>query len=210
MVDEPQVIQQQMEQTRASLSAKLEDLERKVVETVHGATEAVHETVETVKETVHESVETVKETFDLRLQVERHPWAMVGAAAGLGFVSGLLFGRVAPARRASFGSSFEPAGSWSQPTAAPAASLREEPAARPAAQEPNWMDTVARQFAPEINKLKGLALGTVFGVVRDMVSQAAPEPLRPQLTEVVDNITTKLGGQPIHGHVLGGHNGHSA
>src|SRR5262249_44883457 len=208
MVDEPEVIQQQMEQTRASLSAKLEDLERKVVETVHGAKEAVHETVETVKETVHESVETVKETFDLRLQVERHPWAMLGIAAGAGYLSGMLLNRAGPATSPA---AFEPAASsWTPPAPQPAAAFRDEAASPKREEGAGLVHQLANKFSPEIDKLKGLALGTLFAVVRDVVSQSAPEPLKPQLREVVDNITVKLGGKPIHGPILTGHNGHSA
>src|SRR5262245_55877302 len=100
MADEqPKVIRHQMEETRASLTEKLETLEHQVVGTVQGATsavtetvenvkEAVAETVETVKGTVRETVETVKETFDLSRQVDRHPWLMVGGSVALGFLCG--------------------------------------------------------------------------------------------------------------------------
>src|SRR5260370_10532692 len=92
MDHEADAIRQQMEETRASLTEKLETLEQQIVETVQGATsavtetvenvkEAVHETVSEVKEKVHETVDTVKLTFDLRQQVDRYPWLLVGGAA---------------------------------------------------------------------------------------------------------------------------------
>jgi phosphate uptake regulator len=74
MDDSPEVIRLQMEETRASLSEKLETLEQQVVGTVQDARAAVTDTVETVKEAVHETVETVKDTFDIGAQMQRHPW----------------------------------------------------------------------------------------------------------------------------------------
>ncbi len=109
---EPEVIRRQMEAQRASLAEKLETLENKIVRTVDEAREAVAETVQTVKDsvqssvdtvkdTVHSSVETVKETFDVRLQVQRHPWAMFGGAIGVGFAAGWLLNRAPRASRRS-------------------------------------------------------------------------------------------------------------
>jgi len=98
---EREVIRQQMEETRAALTDKLETLEHQVVDTVQGATtavqetvatvkDAVQETVETVKGSVQETVETVKETFDLNRQVDRHPWLMFGGAVAVGYLGGRL------------------------------------------------------------------------------------------------------------------------
>lgn len=100
---DPETIRKQMEQTRSALTQKLEVLEKKVTDTVAEATSAVAETVttvkdkvestvETVKDTVESTVETVSEALNLRLQVERHPWAMVGGSMAVGFLGGLFFG----------------------------------------------------------------------------------------------------------------------
>src|SRR4051794_29513643 len=103
MDNEPEVIRQQMDETRTALTDKLELLEQQVVGTVQDATsavaetvgtvkQAVQDTVQSVKETVHETVESVKETFDLKNQVERRPWMMVAGATALGFLGGYLLG----------------------------------------------------------------------------------------------------------------------
>lgn len=110
-----EVIKEQMADTRHSLSAKLETLEDKVVQTVQEATNAVSGTVESVKEAVGNTVESVKdvvgrtvgsvrsavdstvrtmdatvknmqESVDVPLQVQRHPWLMFGGAVATGFV----------------------------------------------------------------------------------------------------------------------------
>src|SRR5262245_43281642 len=102
--EDPEVIRRQMEAQRASLAEKLDTLENKIVRTVDDAREAVAETVQTVKDsvqssvdtvkdTVSSSVETVKETLDVRLQVQRHPWAMFGGSVAVGFVAGWALNR---------------------------------------------------------------------------------------------------------------------
>ena len=210
MADEqdPEMIRQQMEMQRAALAAKLETLENKIVETVEGAREAVAETVQTVKEgvrdsvstvkeTVQNSVESVKETFDLRLQVERHPWAMMGGAVAVGFAAGYLLNRAQRAEQphawgAAAGLDFRPAG-------ADAVSAPQKPSTTPppAAARESWGDHFARMFAPELNKLKGMAIGAALGVIREMFTEPLPEPMRPQFNELVDSITVKLGGEPV-------------
>lgn len=98
---EPEMIKQQMSETRSSLGDKLETLEQKVTETVKDATRAVSETVQTVSETVDstvsnisESVETVKEsvkeTFNLTGHIERNPWLALGASVAAGYALGVL------------------------------------------------------------------------------------------------------------------------
>src|SRR5205807_7707122 len=61
--------------------------------TVETVKDAVQETAATVKDTVHDTVESVKEAFDLRCQVDQHPWLMMGISAGAGYLSGCLLGR---------------------------------------------------------------------------------------------------------------------
>ncbi len=221
--DDPEVIRRQMEAQRASLADKLDTLEHKIVETVQGAREAVHETVqtvkdsvqssvETVKETVHSSVETVKETFDVRRQVERHPWAMFGGSIAAGFAAGWLLnrasggawaGHVAPSRPLPERYREDLRRSAAFHAAAP--STPAPPAPPPAPRTgpgESWVDQLSHTFAPEVQKVKGLAIGALIGVVRDLVSQSVPDQLRPQLTEVMNNITTKLGGEPMQAHLL--------
>ncbi len=93
-----EVTRADMDDTRAALSEKLGTLEQRMVDTVHGAADAVVQTVDNVKDAVHDTVANVKDTFDLRHLVERHPWAMVGGAIAVGFVAGYLLVRRGPAQ----------------------------------------------------------------------------------------------------------------
>ena len=189
MDSELEVIHHEMEEKRASLAEKLDTLENHVLGTVQEATAAVSHTVEDVKsvvDTVTDSVkgtvesvaETVKHTFDMRDHVRRHPWGMFCGAVAVGFVGGRM---IAPAQS-------EPA----QPTPAappPAPALR--PAARQREEEPqSGMNEL-------LQRVKGLALGALMKVVRDMLSESLPETMKADVMTVVDDFTTKLGGKPV-------------
>src|SRR5262245_19695984 len=169
MADEqPKVIRHQMEETRASLTEKLETLEHQVVGTVQGATSAVTETVENVKEAVQETVETVKdsvrgtvesvkETFDLARQVDSDPWLMVGGSAALGFLCGRLVPRIGAAAAGELPhyaaySPMSPIRPPAQYDGAAGGYTAAEPPRPPEARppEPGWLDTLGETFGAEI------------------------------------------------------------
>jgi ElaB/YqjD/DUF883 family membrane-anchored ribosome-binding protein len=195
-----------MEVQRAALTEKLEALETKIVDTVDDAREAVAETVEsvregvkesveTVKDTVHTSAQAVKDTFDLQRQVERHPWPMVGGAIAVGFVAGWALNRAAGNAPAA-----PPAAALAPTPVPPLHAYRlERPSAATgtAAPSSSWAEQCFKMFRPELEKLKGLVVGAVMGVVREMVTEPLPGEMRPKLGEILDNITTKLGGEPV-------------
>jgi len=200
---EPEVIHQQMKAQRAALDEKLETLETRIVATVDDAREAVAETVEsvregvkesvdTVKDTVHTSAQAVKDTFDLQRQVERHPWTMLGGAVAVGFAAGWALNRTAP-------SSEQRAPAFARVPPPPV--YRPEPPPRAptptAAPVSSWAEQCVQLFRPELDKIKGLVIGAVMGVVREMVTQPLTGEMRPKVGEIVDNITTKLGGAPV-------------
>jgi hypothetical protein len=60
-----------------------------------------------------------------------------------------------------------------------------------------------KTFGPELQSLKGLAIGALIGVARDMVTRSLPEQMKTQVADVMNNVTSKLGGEPIRGEVLG-------
>lgn len=213
---ESEMIHHRMEETRNSLTEKLETLEHQVAETVHGANQAVNDSLETVKETVatvkdsvQETVASIKETFDLCLQVQRHPWALTGASVVVGYLVGCLqnrpthmaekmseASRTPPTRmrpvfanRESNGNGNHPRGVAPESEALPAASAQS-----------HWYSGLADALEPEMAKLKGLAVGTLAGVIRDMITEAAPEQMRSELADIIDHATVKVGGEPIRGN----------
>ena len=104
-------IRQDMEQTRAALSEKLELLEEKVQETVEDATTTVGEAIDTVGDTIGR----IKQTFDVRYQMEHHPWAALGTALLAGFAAGSLARRRPTTPRPSIGSPPAPAARADEP-----------------------------------------------------------------------------------------------
>jgi ElaB/YqjD/DUF883 family membrane-anchored ribosome-binding protein len=215
-----EMIKQQMQDTRSSLADKLETLEQQVVDTVQTATNAVSETMESVKDVVHDTVEsvqntvtTVKDSFDISAHVDRHPWAMLAGSVALGYLGGYLLPRSARApanNRLPDRSATERNGhheSFEKPAGEPVGNYQtrennhrsaEKPAAEPAL-EPSRFSEVVAMFGPEIGKLKGLAIGTLVGLVRDVVAQAVPAQLGAQLVDVLNSVTTKIGGEVIRG-----------
>jgi ElaB/YqjD/DUF883 family membrane-anchored ribosome-binding protein len=189
--NELEVIHHQMEGTRQSLAAKLDTLENQVLGTVQNATAAVANTVEDVKsavgsvtETIQDTVESVKETFNLKEQVRRHPWPMLGGAAAAGFLSGWLLG------------------SSRKETERPAAPSAPPPPFTPQAREKEDERSSAKEesiFAEPFAALKGIALGAVMGLVRDMAVNALPENVKDDVVQALDSFTAKLGGKPLPG-----------
>ena len=232
MDKESDVIKHQMEHTRSALTDKLEALEHQVTDTVTGAAETVEkvrqtvqetvsgaketvanmqhafqDTVDSVKESVRETAESVSETLDLRKQVQKHPWTMMAGATAVGFGVGVLVSRVdmpaaasgASSSMASSARSLANAWNGSEGDHSPAwtASQREQGYAR---QQPASCEE--SPWTPAVNQFKGLALGAMFGVLRDVLAQSLPDTLRGQVGDVIDNFTKTMGGKPIAGKVL--------
>jgi len=220
MAEQPEVttdkVQDELEETRHSLADKLAQLGDKITgtvegveETVENVTETATQTVETVKETVSDTVETVKETFNLQKQIQERPWVVVGAAVLAGFVGGRLIEGARsrsyrrepswPPRQDSHGYGY---GSGSSAYYSTAESARPQTATGQTSSQSSWFSGITERFGSELNTLKGLALGSLFGVVRDMVARNLPENLKGEVSQVLDSMTQRAGGKPIQGSLL--------
>jgi ElaB/YqjD/DUF883 family membrane-anchored ribosome-binding protein len=194
---DPEVIRQQMADTRADLTEKLETLEGEMADTVQNATEKVTETAESVRDTVeetvdavrgtvHEMLEGIKSTFDIPHQVDQHPWLMFAGAIAAGYVGGYLASSIeAPAPVERVLSTAE--ADVSQWGAVPSRA--------------SWLSEAAEKFQPEIDQVKGLALSAAISLARDLLGRYLPSEIKQQVTEAVDGFTVKLGGKPLHGLV---------
>ena len=236
MDEKPEVIQQQMEETRSALVEKLEALEGQVAdtvqstsnavqhtgaavsdtvdtvkETVENVSESVQQTMESVSESVQQTMETVTETFqqtvhsvselfDLRLQTRRHPWLVVGGAVVAGYVGYNVFDRLSGGAGRAVRSEF--AGETPALAAAP-----------PPAAASSWKTAGKDWLWEEVGRLRGLAVGSLMSVIRDVARQAIPGVLGERLADEVEVINKKVGGETISGSLIspgddkGSHNG---
>lgn len=183
--ESPDLIEREMEQTRASLTQKVAALENQVLGTIQNATETVNTVVETVrtvvpetltgvKDTVNETVSTVKDqmmsTFDVSQHTRDRPWMMVGGAATLGFVTGLIAFRAASSGESSLRSATS---GWAEPrTMAGPAPVAAAP------RMPGWLDELLAPLmsraGEEVRKIGEVALASLSQTVKEMVEQGIP------------------------------------
>ena len=199
--ESPELIEQQMQQTRASLTEKVCALENQVLGTIQNATQAVNTTVEsvktavqdvssTVKDTVSDSVHTVrdqvKNTLDITRHTQENPWAMVGGAAAIGFVTGyVLFGprgEHSRAARQAIGGSFEGLSAVSPhpPAPAPAAARQPAPPSRP-----GWIDDLLNRVGEEAKRLGEIALTAATASLRETVRQQVPKLIEEGVPKLI-------------------------
>jgi ElaB/YqjD/DUF883 family membrane-anchored ribosome-binding protein len=208
-------------ETVSNVTEAVEGTVQKMGDAVSGTVESVKETVENVGEKAAETVESVRHAFNLSEQVQNHPWACFGGSVLLGFIGGKLAGGLFSSRTheaESFVSgqgyydraaapeqgSYMPTGDgWSRDHGTSPQAADTSSSSSSTGLTGSWLSGLMQQFGPEIDKLKGLALGTLFGVARDMVSQSLPETLKDQVTHLFNDFTEKAGGNPIEGSVLG-------
>lgn len=224
--DNTEAIKHQMDETRHALAEKVGMLEQQVCDTVQGAVNtvenvkrSVESTVQTVKDSVRDTVETVQDTLDVRRQVDRHPWMMMAGAVAVGYVGGYVCCQAMESR--SSGASFSPLSAFSgrrKPHETgnghgnghgsrwkTESERHEEPAHEQhssTAAAMGWVSKQAEWLQPAANQLKGLAVGATIGILRDMVTKNLPDEMKGQVSDVLNNITTSLGGKPIRGRVL--------
>ena len=176
-------------------------------DTVESVKGTVTGTVDSVRDTVSNTVETVKETFDVRRYFREYPWAALGASVGVGFLGGMVLGSGSRAR----GDRITNLRSRGQPFAGPSSTSSYNGGdgrragsftAAPAHAEPSWTGEIASRFGDEIGKLKGVALGAAFGLIRDWIGRSTPGEVSGRIGEVIDEVTRKFGGEPIRGNLL--------
>lgn len=189
------VIRQQIDETRGSLTDKLETLEGQVKEGLRSVTSTVEHISDTVKTRVEETVDSVKRTFDLSGHVRRHPYGMTGGAMLLGAALGWAFGG-----RRRPGGTYYPV-----PAPMPHRAYEEPPHAAPHMAEesrPGVLSSLLQPVAAEFDQIKGAAIGAFLGLVRDAAVRSVPPSLAPKVEEILNNITRRAGGEVVSGKVL--------
>jgi len=207
MENETEVIKHQMEETRTALSEKLEAVEELVAstvkettqtvsDTVAAVTDKVENTVNTVTDTVSESVEAVKQALDVTGYVERYPWLAVGGGVALGYALGSLLGPSGSVCPTSWTGSYDSHAESALPPASSGGTsyggrtTQASEAASTGGRTSSFLDA----WQPLIDKLKGLAIGTVTGLVGEMVVKNLPDNLKSEVSNMLDETTRNLGG----------------
>jgi len=216
-MENEELIRKQMENTRTSITEKLETLEQKVTGDIQGATgavtgtvEAVKDTVETVKDSVTETVESVKEAvaettetvkesvkeglhtvahwFDVPSHVRNYPWLSVGIAAGAGFL--LETTMTGPTR--SHGRS---TGAAPFSSARGASSSGSPSASGPPSESGglrSGLSSLMSAFGPQLGMLRKVALNVLLNAVKEPILKAMPTH-HEGLTQLFDSLSEKFG-----------------
>jgi ElaB/YqjD/DUF883 family membrane-anchored ribosome-binding protein len=167
-------IRQQIAQTRSSLVQKIDSLDKQVKAAIDGGAESFKETVEQV-------VQSVKQAFDLRRQLEEHPWAMLGGSLVVGYLAGrvVLHGRGISSTTGRAATADGHAASNLEP---PPAAMELPAADRPSSETcsyrteskntaPTFLEELTQQLAPELKELKALAIRFAAELLREVIEQ---------------------------------------
>jgi len=173
-------IRQQMDDTMAGLTDKLEDLGDQVSGTV---------------KSVKKSMNSVRDAFDVKSQVRRHPLTALAGAAALGFFCGYRpdgnptrncrysarpVARAAPLERPRAGTNDDANGT--------------DAGRSPAATVPSWLANLGETFKPEITALRGVAVGALIEVAREVIMKQMAKPVAPS----AGNTNNGSNGTSIH------------
>jgi ElaB/YqjD/DUF883 family membrane-anchored ribosome-binding protein len=196
--NELEVIRHQMEEKRASLAEKLGALEDEVLDTVHQATAAVNNTVQgvteavdTVKETVEQTVESVKESLDFRDAIRQHPWTAVGISFAAGVAGGMLL--ETPSLPQGFARTEYPQTNGFSPESSSRA-----PGNGASASSSALTSSLGTAGAEVFQTVKGLAIGTLMGVLSKVVGDAVPASMKSDVNTLFEDLNNRLGGKKLY------------
>lgn len=210
MADKTELIRQRMAFKREALSEKLDALEDRTLGVVKETTDAVVQVAETVEDTVQSAKKAVTKTvrksvhmLDIPRQVDRHPWAMMGGAVATGFFASWLVSRGTRSSESGAGrresnvyySGAEPYAENRPQYATP--SRPSQPAQPERPSQPGWLSGLWQTFAPSLDTLKQMAIGTTVAVARDLVLQNVPAVLKDQLNDAFNGLSERLVGEPL-------------
>jgi len=202
MDPKPDLIREDIDETRSALTEKLETLEGQLRGTVESAKQTVEGTIENVKDSIRH--------LSPIYQTTQHPYLMVGGA----LATGLLAGRLLQSKGSEGGLS------WMQPVTpslaverpAPDSEYVSEQVGLPRTSEyeefigdrpgfasaksgPSLFTRLLGQFDDEIQMVKGMLLKGVLDAAGDAVKRSAPK-WGSQIDQVVDSVAQKLAGEP--------------
>ena len=161
-------MRKEMDETMAGLTEKLGQLEHQVSATVN---------------TVSDSVNTVRNNLDLKLHVRRRPWTVLAGATAVGFLSGYRSNSRRNGHARENGSN---AGNTAPPLTVAAEhqysgtngdSKGSNTAPLASSPAPSWLANLGDKFQPEIAELKGIVIGTLIGIAREIITKQVEAPI---------------------------------
>jgi len=210
LADKLEALESQVMDTVQGATAEVSHIVEEVKSTVDSVTGGVQETVETVKDTltegVQQTVESVKQTLNVNDHIRRHPWLAVGGAVAAGFAGAYFLGRPERSTNGSWDSrrlqeASPPAPEWSPQASrfAETPTSRPEPASAPAGESPFGpaLSAIEEAGMEALNKVRELAVGTLMGVVGQVVANSLPPFLKDEASKLMTDLTTKLGGKVL-------------
>jgi len=222
MTEKLELLEERVRDTLEETRSTVEDIVGNVKETVGETVGAVKETVDEAKSTVENIVENVKGTmddtftmvknsFDLSYQMEQRPWLMVGGAVAVGWIIGRAvssrsyaaydYGEYDTGKEAYLRKTGGLTAMYSIDRGGDSGSTTQGRDDYTSASTPRkeggrrWLPSLAN-FQEEIDTLKGAAIGTLMGTLREMIRQNMPN-LAPQLEKAINSASAKLGAEPI-------------
>jgi len=181
---EPEELRAEIAETRSSLTDKLETLE-----------ERVKGTVETAQHKVEDTMAAVKRSFDIHHHAAQRPWLVFGSSVAAGFLIGSLRPKKVAAVPPS-SSNGHANGIHSLSSMASGGEPGVVRKKRHSNHRPSLKARLIHQFEDEIALLEKAAIGGLMGTLREWLKQTMPS-LAPQLDQVMNSATTKLGGEPV-------------
>lgn len=180
MNETPEMIRQQMEETKSRLSDKLESLEHQVSETVQSTGSAVNATVGAVQGVV----QSISQALDVRRHINKHPWLALGGSAVLGYLAAEYL--VESTKK----SEHPPE---TIPSAPPSAETMAHDHAEQVVESAATKAALAAAYESGRKKsswqqLRGMAIGACIGIVQDLATRAVPK--------VVDYFAGHAAGAP--------------
>jgi ElaB/YqjD/DUF883 family membrane-anchored ribosome-binding protein len=203
MANKTELIRQQMSRTRESLRQKLDALEDRTLgvventaDAVANVAETVEDTVETAKEAVTKTTEKAAQMFDINRHVDEHPWAVMGGAVATGFALSVLLSRTRSTAEVNGG----PAPYDVYPRYEPQPASSYEESHEESEPRQSWLSSLMEQFAPQLDTLKQLAIGTAVGTLRDLALRNIPREWSKDFAGLFDSFTERLGGSTLPEH----------
>ncbi|WP_010584050.1 hypothetical protein [Schlesneria paludicola] len=160
MTNRKQILLKQMEETKANLSEKLDSL----------GVQVKTETAEAVTQVVRKAGRSLTSMLDVRQQLQRHPWLVLGGSSVLGY---LMIGRILGRKKAAHAPTT--AAPQSISTANPDAEHTESVnPANPAPTIATAVDDQTNVWTTSRQQLSELAIHSLTNIISALASRAIP------------------------------------